>query len=1438
MPAQKGAGAFLLGRMNKNSAIKALVVFSFFAAALSAFFQPFQAFATDFPDPVPGRGWTCEGNRTTVDTWGTPVKVGTITCRDPNNPNNSWQETCPDSGGFIREVAIGADVMDCRITVTQNGESQTYQGDRVRHTVFGYQPIRAVLTPGTGVPSGEVEEGEQTNLLSFGGDQVGNIALETVATIIWFITEILVWVADFLLSVTGGFFNFIITEFVIQMAKYITAPEATAVRTAWTLIRDLANIGIIGGLVATAIGTIIGSSKINIQGTLARLILAALLVNFSYFFAGAIIDFSNFTAKAAYDSLVVTPNCGNDCGIASRIAKISHLDTDFNQVLNGAAAPLVNASRDTEAAPSWADQVDIQQTLQPSAMATINIMYLIFVCITTFVFLSAIALLVGRFVVLIFLLVTSPIGIAGSAVPLLSKYSKEWWDALWNQALFAPVYFVLAGIALNILTQFNNTLLGAGYATTIETITDTSGATVDSLQQIIGIVAMFTVSIGFMWAALSIAKSMSEKGASYFKPIYDAAQKAFGWLPASYQRLAMFAPKAAAFGIGVGLRETLGKRAYEAGIAYRKLAGELRPDQAKGVLGGVARAGDRAIKAALDKAAGQKFLGAKGYHDIHEERKARRAELGEVEREGEQRGLAEGKLTKNQLDEWKKMQARKAGGITEEEEKRLKELEEKEKKGTLGTDEALLLQELRQRRANAKDGGLTDKEKAELASIEAKKAAGEALTAQEEARLTALNERKKYGGVDAKDQSRYDDYAYVEKHGGVLNAFKTAEDNGRWLRKNAEYRNINEVEHYDKLKAKAAAGETLSENEKQALAFYEKKEKQAAQHANLSARKARGEALTPDEEKELADLERQKEAGILGLQKKARESDDHAGYWARVEDDIRNAANTPKSGLTMPPGVAEEAARKRTESLTSYYERMEKTDAESGGSGVRKALSKLQAIEAQLPNGFIQRLYDEHEHHPQEFIKWAPMLNSNDFNELMKNEKIPRDIKDEMRKQRHGEWMDMIEDLDAKVRSGEILEGSDEYNELQSIAYRYSMKRFKDKGEFSDLITSRVGEHLRKMRTMWNGGALTGMYLGSRGAFGAYEQRDLANLKREGYLKHQRALTGAYAVQGMADVYNDDGSLKDSYYMPVKPDSDNFFAIEESWKDADTKIKEAERVLANENASAQARIAAQDQKRYYGAILETKDKNYAQDFKGAFGAPAKVAYEAAVRAGKSEQEARAEAHEARMQAVREKNAQAKEMIRKVKDNKMSKAEADAFARGDEQLFISYRQQLAEEGMNGFMLGKDPKEELQLVSPERAYSPATVIGKTASAIAQMQSGWDERWIRANRRSYLVEKEDPEIELFLNDNVVEKMGGWPTRDEIDEINELRRQKYGPLYGDTLRAPDGSPLDPETADPNAYNTAYTLATGLPPDKGRMRVPYSNTELGQTKLERRGQV
>ena len=59
-----------------------------------------------------------------------------------------------------------------------------------------------------------------------------------------------------------------------------------------------------------------------------------------------------------------------------------------------------------------------------------------------FVFLSAIALLIGRFVSLIFILITSPIGIAGTAIPGIAKYAKEWWSILFAQAFFAPVYFL------------------------------------------------------------------------------------------------------------------------------------------------------------------------------------------------------------------------------------------------------------------------------------------------------------------------------------------------------------------------------------------------------------------------------------------------------------------------------------------------------------------------------------------------------------------------------------------------------------------------------------------------------------------------------------------------------------------------------------------------------------------------------------------------------------------------------------------------------------------------------------------------------------------------------------------------------------------------------------------------------------------------------------
>src|SRR3989338_2864111 len=272
--------------------------------------------------------------------------------------------------------------------------------------------------------------------------------ITTAAAIATFVViiEIVGLVFGWLLWATGVLFDLVVNNLVIGMGRYVT--QSSAVYLTWTIMRDLANIGIIGGLVAAAFGTILNLSKINAKTLLARLIIAALLVNFSYFFAAAMIDVSNFTAGVIYKSAVATAGC-KDCSIATTFIELTEFKSvqGLGYVVGTLFQPLTGV--EPKSLGFTSNVTDLFE----------KIMFLILMFVTLYVFLSAIALLIGRFVALILLLISSPLGIAGLAIPGLQTYAKEWWKALFSQALFAPVYFLLVGISLTILNGFVRTIV-------------------------------------------------------------------------------------------------------------------------------------------------------------------------------------------------------------------------------------------------------------------------------------------------------------------------------------------------------------------------------------------------------------------------------------------------------------------------------------------------------------------------------------------------------------------------------------------------------------------------------------------------------------------------------------------------------------------------------------------------------------------------------------------------------------------------------------------------------------------------------------------------------------------------------------------------------------------------------------------------------------------
>ena len=420
--------------------------------------------------------------------------------------------------------------------------------------------------------------------------------------------DLLYWVIFALVWLSAELLDFCANQLVVQMGTFVDSTSASGIQAAWQIMRDLANIGIIGGLVAIAISTILQIEKYRANKFLAQLIIAALLVNFSYFFAGAIIDASNYLATVVYTDMtqsVTGCTAQSPCSITwdfMQVTNFQKLHDDLTSSngtnLTGGINQEQSNTTGTVAAPSSTKNIGPWMTL------LVDILSVVFELVTIFVFLSAVALLIGRFVSLVFLLITSPVGIAGSAIPGVAKYAKEWWNILFAQAFFAPVYFLLLDFSFRVLSVAKNgILLGGAQAAGTQTL---------------GIILTFIITSAFMLMSLRVAKQMSDVGKQYLGDIYKGANALAGWMPKAYT--GMLKTTGGALGT-----ESLGRFSDTALDRYNKMMAR----QPTTMLGRGLRAitPDKFIKKGLETVSKAKFGGDESFLEARARRIGRRGEL-------------------------------------------------------------------------------------------------------------------------------------------------------------------------------------------------------------------------------------------------------------------------------------------------------------------------------------------------------------------------------------------------------------------------------------------------------------------------------------------------------------------------------------------------------------------------------------------------------------------------------------------------------------------------------------------------------------------------------------------------------------------------------------------------------------------------------------------
>ncbi len=268
-----------------------------------------------------------------------------------------------------------------------------------------------------------------------------------------------------------------------------------AINLGWTIVRDLCNIFFIFILIYISLGTIVRGTSFGTKSLLTKVIIAALLINFSLFFTKAVVDVSNVFGLWLYGGITNTlrVNTGPATLAKGEVASLSDLISARLGIaqwwkLGG------NSTGNTSDPKSVSEYVN-----HPSSSFIARILRLVIVMIAIYIFLYCAVLFISRSVTLLFLLVFSPVGFMGEVLPQLSDYSKDWKKELTSAVMF-PIAFLLM---LYISLQFINSLKILNIAA-LNDETLVGGISISLYFQ-------YAIIIFMLHACLSVAKDNSGK---------------------------------------------------------------------------------------------------------------------------------------------------------------------------------------------------------------------------------------------------------------------------------------------------------------------------------------------------------------------------------------------------------------------------------------------------------------------------------------------------------------------------------------------------------------------------------------------------------------------------------------------------------------------------------------------------------------------------------------------------------------------------------------------------------------------------------------------------------------------------------------------------------------------------------------------------------------
>lgn len=292
------------------------------------------------------------------------------------------------------------------------------------------------------------------------------------------------WIASAIVGVLGGI-SMMIVGSIISIANYNDFINQNEIVTAWKIIRDFSNMWFILILLVIAFATILRIETYNMKKWLPKLLIMAVLINFSRTICGVMIDFSQVIMLTFVNTFT---NTGGE------FIGTLQMQTYVNQIYDANSA----ASGSTGTATG----------LTAGEAAKGYILACIFMIIAVFVLSAILIVFLMRMIMLWILIALSPLAFMLSTFPQGAPYASKYWGEFTKYLINGPVLAFFLWLSLSVAGNMDPNSIASSNA-----VKSLSSGAVGIMS--IGNFISFILSIGFLSGGLMLSSQIGGIGAAW-----------------------------------------------------------------------------------------------------------------------------------------------------------------------------------------------------------------------------------------------------------------------------------------------------------------------------------------------------------------------------------------------------------------------------------------------------------------------------------------------------------------------------------------------------------------------------------------------------------------------------------------------------------------------------------------------------------------------------------------------------------------------------------------------------------------------------------------------------------------------------------------------------------------------------------------------------------